>query len=368
MLELRRFAAVVRKETLHIMRDRNTLRMILMMPVVQVIVYGYAVDTDIKHLKTAVFDEDRTPLSRRLTAAFVASQSFDATLRVDNPAAMRRALDRGVVKAALRIPPGFARDVAAGRGGRLQFAIDGTDSTPATAALGNGGAVVNAFMRGEGLAPPPAIDLRSRLWYNPELKSALFFIPGLIGFLLGLLIPLALIATVVREKESGTIEQLIVTPLRRWEIIFGKLTPYVVIGMGVALSILAAGRVLFDVRVRGSLPLLLALTLLYLVVCLGIGLFASAVSETQQQATSILSITIAPSILLSGYIFPRESMPPAIRFVSDFIPLTYYLRIVRGIALKALGFADLWRETLALALMAVAIMTLSVLKFRKRLA
>src|SRR5262249_44753487 len=158
--------------------------------------------------------------------------------------------------------------------GKVQFAIDGTDSTPATTASGNGAAIVNAFMQKEGLLPSstaPPIDLRTRLWYNPELKSALFFIPGLIGFLLGVLIPFALIATVVGEKEKGTIEQLIVTPLRRWEIIVGKLVPYVFIGMAVACSILLAGRILFGLHVRGSLPLLLVLTLIYLIVCLGIG-------------------------------------------------------------------------------------------------
>lgn len=367
---MERLRAVIRKEFLHVLRDRRTLAMIVMMPMIQLAIYGYAVNTDVKHLATALHDEDRTPMSRRLVEAFQQSAYFDVRWRTADPEEMRRRLDRGDAKAGLTIPPGFARDLLAGRGAKLQLAVDGSDSNPANTALNAGGAVVNAFMQREGLqaAAVVPIDFRPRMWYNPDLKSSLFMVPGLVGLLLQILIPMITATALVREKERGTIEQLLVTPVRRWEIIVGKLVPYVCIGMVIALSIIGAARVLFDVHVRGNPLTLFALTLLFLMVCLGIGLFASAVAENQQQATTIVMIMIPPGILLSGFIFPRETMPLPIYYIGYAIPLTYFVKIVRGIVLKGLGFLDLWDQILPLAAMAVAIMSLSVMKFRKRLS
>lgn len=361
--------AVVRKEFLHVLRDRRTLIMIVLMPMIQLIIYGYAVQTDVKHLATAVYNEDQSPVSRRLLDAFEQSEYFDITRRVQSPHDLRRLIDRGKVKAGFHFGPEFSERLLSGRQASLQILIDGTDSTPANTALNTSQAIVTAFMQREGFIPVTVspIDVRPRMWYNPDLKSSLFMVPGLVGLLLQLLIPMITATAIVREKERGNIEQLLVTPIGRRELILGKLIPYVVIGLVIALSIIGAARLLFDVHIRGNPITLFLLTFLFLVVCLGIGLFASTVAENQQQASTIVMMIAPPSILLSGFIFPRESMPLPIYGLGYFIPLTYFLKIVRGIVLKGLGLRDLWMQIVPLASMAVGIMWLSVVKFRKRL-
>lgn len=366
---MERISAVARKEVLHILRDRRTLMLIVLMPIMQLIIYGYAINTDVKHLATVLFDEDQTPLSRRLVQAFEQSAYFDVRSRVQDPQALRLALDRGRAKAGLHIPPEFAKRLLSGRGAQLQLLVDGTDSNPANAAMNTGQAIVTAFMQRERLLPVQVlpIDFRPRMWYNPDLKSAFFMVPGLVGLLLQLLIPMITATAVVREKERGNIEQLLVTPIQPYELIVGKLVPYVVIGLFIAVLVIGAARLLFHVPVRGNPLTLLALTLLFLTVCLGLGLFASTVAENQQQAAQIIMFFAAPSILLSGFIFPREAMPLPIFWISHLIPLTYFLKIVRGIVLKGLGIADLWEQIVPLSVMAVGIVTVSILKFHKRL-
>ena len=365
-----RIQAVAGKEFLHILRDRRTLLLIILMPCIQLTIYGYAINTDVKHLATALYDEDHTPLSRRLAAAFEQSAYFDFTTRVQSPHDLRRALDRGRVKAGLHIPAHFARDLIAGRGAPVQLLIDGTDSNPANAALNTGQAVIANFVQQEGLVTLQGqpIDFRPRLWYNPDLKSAFFMVPGLVGLLLQLLIPMITATAIVREKERGNIEQLLVTPIQPHELMIGKLIPYVVVGMVIATLVIGAARLLFHVPVRGNPLTLFGLSLLFLTVCLGLGLLASTVAQNQQQAAQLIMLFAAPSILLSGFIFPREAMPLPIFYLGYVIPLTYYLKIVRGVVLKGLGVWDLWEQILPLAVMAAAILTISILKFHKRLA
>lgn len=367
---MRRLRAILWKEVLHILRDPRTLAMIIMMPAMQLTLYGYAINTDVKHIRSAVFDEDRSPLSRRLVQALEQSAYFDFRETANSQDEVRRMLDRGNAKAALHIPPDFAKDLLAGRSTPLQMLIDGTDSNPANTALNTSQAVVVAFMQKEGLMPVPItpIDFRPRLWYNPDLKSVYFMVPGLVGLLLQILIPTITATAIVREKERGNIEQLLVTPIKRWELMVGKLIPYVVIGMMIAMLIVIAARVLFAVPVRGNLFTLLSTTLLFLSVCLGFGLFASTVADNQQQASQMIMLLIPPSILLSGFIFPREGMPKPIYYLSYTIPLTYYVTIIRGIILKGSGFIELWKQILPLLGMSIGVMTLSVLKFRKRLS
>lgn len=344
--------------------------MIIMMPAMQLTLYGYAINTDVKHIRSAVFDEDRSPLSRRLIQALEQSAYFDFAETARSQDEIRRMLDRGDAKAALHIPPDFAKDLLAGRTTPLQMLIDGTDSNPANTALNTSQAIVAAFMQKEGLVPSAVvpIDYRPRLWYNPDLKSVYFMVPGLVGLLLQILIPMITATAIVREKERGNIEQLLVTPIKRWELMLGKLIPYVVIGMMIAMLIVIAARLLFAVPVRGSLFTLVSTTLLFLSVCLGFGLFASTVADNQQQASQMVMLLIPPSILLSGFIFPREGMPRPIYYLSFAIPLTYYITIIRGIILKGSGFLELWKQILPLLGMSIGIMTLSVLKFRKRLS
>lgn len=361
--------AVVRKEILHILRDRRTLILIVMMPLIQLSIYGFAINTDVKHMATALYDEDQTPMTRRLVSAFVRSDYFDIRYNVSSTVEARKLLDRGRVKAAIHIPPDFTKNLLSGRQTPLQLLIDGTDSNPANTALNTAQAIVLDFMQTERLVPVQVmpVDYRPRLWYNPDLKSSFFMIPGLVGLLLQLLVPMITATAIVREKERGNIEQLLVTPLKPHEIIFGKLIPYVFIGIFIALLIVSAAHFMFQVPIRGNPLTLLTLTILFITVCLGIGLFASTIAENQQQASQIIMFFAAPSILLSGFIFPREAMPFPIYQITFGIPLTYFLVIARGIILKGLGFADLLPQILPLFAMAAVILTISVRKFHKRL-
>jgi ABC-2 type transport system permease protein len=362
--------AIIRKEVIHILRDKRTLRLIIFMPLFQLLLYGYGINTDVKHLSTWLLDEDRSPLSRRLTDAFVQSGYFDITARVATTEDLRRGLDRGRAKAGLHIPPNFMRDALAGRPVAVRLAVDGSDSNPANTAVNTGQAIVGNFLQKEGLitATLSSVDFRPRLWYNPDLKSAYFMVPGVVGLLLQLLIPMITASAVVREKERGNIEQLLVTPIKPVELMLGKMVPYVGIGLIIATTVLTVAHFLFGVPIRGSLFTLYTLTLLYITVCLGIGLWASTISQNQQQASQVVMFFAAPSILLSGFIFPRENMPVVIQALGRFIPMTYFLTIIRGVTLKGLGFADLAPSIWPLAAMAVFILVLSVKKFHKRLS
>jgi ABC-2 type transport system permease protein len=365
-----RIRAVIRKEFLHIFRDPRTLLLVVLMPVMQLIIYGYAVNTDVKHLATVLYNEDQSPLSRRLVQSFEQSAYFDILWQVQTPQEMQQALDRGRAKVGIHLPPTFAKDLLSGKRGEVQLVIDGTDSSPANTALNTGQAIVTAFIQREGLIPLQVlpIDYKPRLWYNPDLKSSFFMVPGLVGLLIQLLIPMITATAVVREKERGNLEQLLVTPIKPYQFIVGKLIPYVFIGIFIATTVLTAAHFLFKIPIRGNPLTLFILTLLFLTVCLGLGLFASTMAENQQQAAQMVMFFAAPSILLSGFIFPRETMPQAIYYLGQIIPLTYYLKIVRGIVLKGLGYKDLWDQIVPLVVMAVVVVTLSIRKFHKRLS
>lgn len=366
---MERIKAVAKKEFLHILRDRRTLVLIVIMPLMQLAIYGYAINTDVKHIRTVLFDEDHTSLGRRLVEAFEQSQYFDITKRVQSAGEFRHALDKGTVKAGLHIPPDFMKDLLAGSPAGLQLAIDGTDSNPANVALNTSRAIVQSFMQKERLIPVDVlpIDYRPRLWYNPDLKSAFFMVPGIVGLLIQLLIPMITATAIVREKERGNIEQLLVTPIKPSELMIGKIIPYVLIGLLIAATVIGAARILFQVPVRGNLFTLFSLTFLFLVVCLGFGLFISTIAENQHQASQVIIFCAIPSVLLSGFIFPRDGMPLPIFLIGYAIPLTYFLKIIRGVILKGLGYGDLWDQILPLALMAAAVLYFSTKKFHKRL-
>ncbi len=362
--------AIIQKEILHILRDKRTLILIVMMPLIQLSIYGYAINTDVKHISTVLYDEDQTPLSRRLVSAFEQSAYFDMKYHTASPTEMRKLLDRGKAKVGIHIPPDFTKNLMASRGASIQLLIDGTDSNPANTAMNTGQSIVLSFVQRERLVPAQVlpIDYRPRLWYNPDLKSSFFMIPGLVGLLLQLLVPMITATAIVREKERGNIEQLLVTPIKPYQLIFGKLIPYVFIGIFIALMVVGAAHFLFRVPVRGNPITLFGLTILFITVCLGLGLFASTIAENQQQASQIIMFFAAPSILLSGFIFPREAMPFFIFQITHLIPLTYFLVIARGIILKGLGLNDLWPQIVPLTAMAVLILTVSIRKFHKRLS
>jgi len=367
---MRNIKAIAIKEFLHIIRDRRTLMLIIMMPFLQLMIYGYAINMDVKHLATVVYDEDQTYLSRRLINSFEQSAYFDIAEKVKTPETLHRALDRGTAKAGLLIPSDFTKDLLAGRQADLQMLIDGTDSNPANAALSTSQAIVTAFMRKEGLlsAQVAPIDFRPRLWYNPDLKSSFFMVPGLVGLLLQFIVPMITATAIVREKERGNIEQLLVTPIKSYELMLGKLIPYLCVGLIIALSIIAVAWALFQVPIRGNPLTLLTLTFLFLTVCLGFGLLASTVADNPQQASQFIMFLAAPSILLSGFIFPRETMPHFVYYLGYLIPLTYYVQIARGIILKGLGFIDLLDQVVPLTVMAAVILWVSIIRFHKRLS
>ncbi len=366
---MRNIKAIAAKEVIHIIRDRRTLTMVVLMPILQVLIYGFGINTDVKHLRTYVYDQDRTYLSRRLISSFEQSDYFRVLERSNDKETLYNALDKGKAQAALVIPPQFTADTLKGKIAQVQLLIDGTDSTPANVALNSSQAIISNFMQKEGLVPVSVLplDFRPRLWYNPDLKSTFFMLPGLIALILQLIVPMITANAIVREKEHGNIEQLLVTPIKPFELVIGKILPYIFIGIVIASSIVLAMHFIFGVPIRGSLFTLFWLTLLYLIVCLGIGLWASTVAQNQQQASQIVMIFAMPSILLSGFIFPRDTMPLWVHHIGYFLPMTYFLTIVRGIILKGMGFLDLLDQVWPLVLMAAVVIIFSVNRFSKRM-
>jgi ABC-2 type transport system permease protein len=344
--------------------------LLFLMPVMQLMIYGYGINTDVKHLPTYVYDQDRSYLSRRLINSFTQSEYFTVQVQVSSLSQVYLALDKGLAQSALVIPPDFTANLLKKKGTQVQLLIDGTDSTPATVALNSSQAIINAFMQNEGLIPVQVlpIDFRPQLWYNPDLKSTYFMLPGLIGLVLQFLIPMITATAIVREKERGNIEQLLVTPIKPYELILGKIIPYIAIGIIISISIIAIMHYLFVVPIKGSIFTLFFLTLIFLIVCLGIGLWASTVADNQQQASQMVMFFAMPSILLSGFIFPLAAMPSWVRDISYLIPMTYFLKIVRGIILKGLGFFDLIGQVWPLLLMAVLVIVFSIRRFSKRMA
>ncbi len=366
---MRNIKAVAIKEVIHILRDRRTLMMVIFMPIMQVMIYGFGINTDVKHLRTYVYDQDRTYLSRRLVAAFEHSDYFSIKAQSNDIHSVRYAIDKGKAQAGLVIPPNFSVDVLKHKTTQVQLLIDGTDSTPANVAMNSSQAIVSNFMQQEkliavGVMP---IDFRPRLWYNPDLKSTFFMLPGLIALVLHLIVPMVTANAIVREKEHGNIEQLLVTPIKPYELIIGKILPYIVVGMIIATSIILAIHFMFQVPIRGSLIDLFFLTLVYLIVCLGIGLWASTIAQNQQQASQIVMFFAMPSILLSGFIFPRETMPVWVHHLGYLLPMTYFLKIVRGIILKGMTAFDLMSQIWPLLLMAAGVIIFSINRFSKRM-
>lgn len=369
-----RIFAVTRKEFLHIIRDRRTLAVMFLIPVVQLILLGYAATSDVKHLATAVWDQDKTARSRELVEAFRVSNYFDITVAVDNEEQMARLVDNGDVRGALVVPAGYQRDLERGDKVRVGFVVDGSDpsvaNTALSAAQGVGQAhsveVVTEAM-GDVLAAAPGVEVHPRVWYNPSMESANYMVPGLIGVILTMVTMLLTAMAIVREKEQGTIEQLIVSPIRSGELMIGKVIPYIFIAFWDLLEILIVGVLLFKVPIHGSIPLLLALSGVFLATSLGLGILISTVSKTQQEAMLLTFFILLPSIFLSGYFFPIDAMPELLQYVAKVVPLTYVLVIVRSIILKGVGLEVLRGEVLALAVFGVVVMTFAAVRFQKRL-
>lgn len=359
--------AIAYKETLQIIRDRRTLGLMLVLPVVQLMLFGFAVGTTVAHISTVVVDQSRDPESRDLITALVNTTYFDITTYVDTPLEARQAIDAGRSKVAIIIAPNFAADLRGGRGAQAQILIDGSDPNIAQTALFAAQSVGQARSARTPGRVPASLDLRPTVLYNPSLEATRNFVPGLIGLILQLVTVILTSSTIVRERERGTFEQLIVTPVSRWELLLGKLAPYLVVSFWNTGVILVLGYLVFGVEVIGSITLLMLLSAIFLTGSLGLGLLISAVSSTSAQAMQASLFTALPAFILSGFIFPTDSMPPLMRALGYLLPLTYFLRIIRGIAMKGIGFMQLLDAIVPLTVLSVGIFLLSLTRFRKTL-
>jgi ABC-2 type transport system permease protein len=375
----RRVRTLIRKEFLELRRMPQLLRVVIIAPIVQLTMLGYAATTDVTNVPMVVVDQDRSPLSRRLVERFAASRHFDVVAEETDVRAVEAHLAGGRAWLALVIPPEFDErlrhlsPMGARRGPPgpvVQVIADGTDANSSGVALGYVQGVVGEFnatigqVRGAGL---PAIEGRVRVWFNPDLESRNFMIPGVLALLLLLVTANLTSMAIVRERELGTLDQLNVTPLARWELILGKLLPYGVIGLIDVVLVVAVALLWFEVPLRVSLGLLMGASLVYLLCTLGLGLFVSTISSTQQQAmmTSVFFFLV-PMVFLSGFIFPIENMPRPIQWLTTVIPLRYFLVIVRGIFLKGLDFGVLWPQFAALGAWGVSVLALAAVRSSKR--
>lgn len=374
---LSRILAIMRKEFLHIRRDPRTLAIVLILPIFQLVVFGYAVTSDIKHLPMAVFDQDRSAASRALIDAYRASAYFDLDFSVQTDRELAYLIDSGRARVGLTIPPGYVDRLARRERAEVSMIIDGSDPTVANAALASaaaigqahGATVAESLLRQGGvtLSARPGVDVQTRVWYNPNMISANYMVPALIGLILQTLTALLTALAIVREREHGTLEGLIVTPIRAPELMLGKIVPYVLVAFMAMLEILVVGTLWFKVPINGSILLLVTLAALFLLSALGIGLLVSTVTHTQQEAMMLAFFTILPSVFLSGFMFPISAMPKVLQWLSKVVPLTYFLVIDRGIVLKGNSIDILLPQVLALAAFGAAILTLAVVQFRKRL-
>lgn len=362
------------KEFIQIFRDPRMRAVVFVTPIIQLVVLGYAATTDLSQVRTAVADLDRTPESRELVRRLESSGHFLVVERATAPRRLGELIDRGRVKLALQIDPGFATDLLRGRQAVVQVLVDGTDSNTAGVVADYVNRIVarlNRDLGRDGLAvrtPERAgLDLRVRTWYNPDLRSQLYYVPGVIAILIMLTSLLLTSMAIVRERELGTMEQLLVTPIRPAELILGKTLPFALIGFFDVALITAVAVFWFEVPIRGSLALLFAATACYLLSALGIGLYISTVSRTQQQALMSTFFFFQPAMLLSGFVFPIANMPPVVQYVTYLNPLRYFLIVIRGVFLKGNGLDVLWPQVLALFVLGSVVMTVSTFRFRTRL-
>jgi ABC-2 type transport system permease protein len=360
-----RLRELVRKELLQVFRDPRLVRMVVLAPVFQLLVFGYVVSTDVRQVSTFVVDQDHTAASRDLTRTFFASGHFRAAGGSDRPRDLVAALDHGRALAAIHIPRGFARDLAAGRA-RVQVVFDGTNSNTATVASGYAGRILQAYALAQGgLARTPPIELRERAWFNPGLVSRDYNVPAVMGAIMLILSLLLTALAVVRERELGTLEQLMVSPLGPAELIVGKTVPFAIIGLVDLVLIATVALLWFQVPFEGSFLLLLLAGVLYLLSTLGLGLFISTISNTQQEAVMAAFLVIMPLMLLSGFMFPVSSMPAAFQWLTLLNPLRHFLEIVRAIFLKGAGLDALWPQFAALLVMGTGVLGLAATRFQK---
>ena len=375
---MKKILYILKKEFLQYRRDRKMIGMSTLAPVLQLIILGYAANLDVNQIPMLVCDLDRTQASRNLVQNFTSSGYFESVGLVGRMQEIDPLIERGAASVAIVIPKGFSADLNGGRSAQVQLIVDGSESNSATVGLNYAAVIATRFSQnvllerlqrsGAGVRIPARIDPEVRVWYNPDLKSRNFMVPGVLGLLLMVMTLILTSLAIVKEKEIGTLEQLVVTPIKPHELIIGKLSLFTIIGMVDVLLVVVVSTFFFGVPVRGSVAELFVLCMVFLLTTLGLGLFVSTVSRTQQQAMmSAIFFVMMPMIFFSGFVFPIENMPQIIQWFSYLLPLRYFFVIIRGIFLKGIGLDVLWPQALALLAFGVAILGLSALRFQKRL-
>lgn len=360
---LRGLGAIIYKEFLQVRRDPST-RIVFMIPVLQLIIFGFAIDMDIQHIRSVIYDLDQSADSRMLIERLANTQTFDIVGYVGSESDIRREIVSGRAKVGFIIPPEYSANLLSGEQARVQVLVDGSDSVVATNAMQTSRAIA---MTAAGVAIEQPIEIRPRVLFNPDLLSARFYVPGLIALILQIITTMLTAFAIVRERERGTMEQLAATPVSKMGLILGKIIPYALIGMIQTVFVLILMRFLFNVSIEGDVLLLLLLSALFLLPALSLGILISTVAKNQAQAMQMSILVMLPSVLLSGFAFPRETMPLPIYAVSFLIPATYYVQILRGIILRGAGLWDLLPQTLALMGFAVVLIALSSIRFKKRI-
>ncbi len=366
---MKRLRGLLRKEALHILRDRRTLTVLLLLPVIQVVLFGFAIRTDVDNVRVAIVDPSPDAMTLRLRARLNGAKVFRTIAVLRTPEELEGLFQRGDAQVAILFEPRFAERLANGTTARLMIITDATEPNTGATIESYARTIVQGFER-EIRAREGSMQIvpRARLRFNPTAESKNLFIPGLMAFVLTIISSLMTAITIAREKETGTMETLLVSPLRPWQIIIGKVAPYMVIGFAAVIGVLLEARLVFRIPIRGSIVLLLAEGLLFILVSLALGVLISSRTSSQRVAmTAAMLGTMLPTMMLSGFIFPVESMPLPLRIISNFVPAKWFVVIARGIMLKGTGLEYLWQETLVLAVMAVVLLTLSTRSFSERL-
>jgi len=372
MKMFRGFTAILYKEFIVVLRDPMTLFFMLFPPLIEMVAFGYALDNDVKHMALVVLNQDRTEESRQLIDRFVNTQTFRVVGEVQSIAEMSASIRRGKAFAGLQIPPNFTRDLRAGRNAQIQVLIDGSNSTTALQALNTSLAItlresLTRLFAQTGRTDVP-VELRPQVLYNPAMRSPNFFVPGVIGVVLQIATTFATAMSVVRERERGTLEQLLVSPLSRWGLMLGKLFPYLCIGMAMATGLILIMRWLFAVPIAGSITSLFVSILLYVFTLLSLGLLVSTRAQNQMQALQMSMTLIMPSVFFSGFIFPRETMPWIFYAIGSLLPTTYFIELARAIILRGASLTDFWSHLAVLAGMGIGLFILCALRFKRRIA
>jgi ABC-2 type transport system permease protein len=368
----RGFNAILYKEFIVVWRDPFTLFFMFFPPLIEMIAFGYALDNDVKHMATVVLDEDRTVESRRLVEQMVNTETFRVVATAQNVSEVATIIRQGKARIGVQIPPGFTRELHAGRTAQVQVLIDGSSSTTALQALNTAMGVtlrqsLLTLLGQTGRSHIP-IEIRPQVLYNPAMRSPNFFVPGVIGVVLQIATTFATAMSLVRERERGTLENLLVSPMSRWGLMLGKLTPYLGIGMVMASVLFGIMRWVFDVPIAGSLTALFVSTLLYVFALLSLGLLVSTRAQNQMQALQMSMIFIMPSVFFSGFIFPRETMPWIFYAIGSCLPTTYFIDLMRGIILRGASLSDFWENLVILGGMGLGLFMLCALRFRRKIA